>query len=170
MVSSTGTARAIRGLAADAVDRGHLAQLDGAGGSWLLPLPEGTWHRSRAPEGIDRMASWPEEDAHVMVSSKAAPPGSRIDLLAAVEGLVTEVRKADPSFAETERRFVRPPRGSGIAIRATLRAEGVEAEGWYVLVVDGNRVAIAIGLAPRERFEELGDGLLALAEGIDLGE
>jgi hypothetical protein len=168
MVGAPGLGRRVSGLVADLLDRhAHVEHIERAGG-WRLELPPGAWHEAKAPPGIERMVSWPEEDAHIMVSAQTAPPGTELDVFKVADTLLGGIRRTTPTLAEVERKLVPARAGSGLAVHATLTAMGKDVEGWYVVFVSGNRFAIAVALAPHERFDELGPTLLGIAQQLEL--
>jgi hypothetical protein len=169
MVGSPPVGRRVSGLVADLLDRhAHVEHVERVGGGWRLELPPGAWHEAKAPPGIERMVSWPEEDAHIMVSAHAGPPGTELDVFKVADGLLDAIRKTTPTLVEVERKLVPARTGSGLAVRATLSATGKEVEGWYVVIVSGIRYAVAVALAPRERFDEVGPTLLGIAQQLEL--
>jgi hypothetical protein len=175
MAASPPAGRAVRALAADVAARGgHLeAVARAAEGTWRLPLPPDRWHEPLMPgRDLDGGASWPEEDAHLVVVSRPLPAGAsdraQENMGAVADGAIRGMAAKSRTFVEKERVAFPRAHGAGLAVRAAFTELGQEVEAWLVVIVEGDRFAFVGALAPAERFEELGGELLQLAQGIEL--
>jgi hypothetical protein len=177
MVALPRVGNSVRALAADVGDWGtHVERLEGRDGAWSLPLPPRRWHDwpegAKAVQGADRAATWPEEDAALMVFAIAAPEGRALDLGAAAEVILANIRKADRTYSELGRMRVRLAHGPGLAIHMRTTHGGRLAEGWCLFATSASagRIAVVLTLGPAERFEELGAELREVASQIDVAE
>jgi hypothetical protein len=169
MSASDEVGRRVQAVVADVSDGGaHVERIERREGGWRLELPAGTWHEHKAPKGVDRMVSWPEEDAHLMITSQTAPAGTQLDIVKATDVVLGEARKAMPGLVERERKSFGARRGSGMAVHVSQTMHGTGVESWYVVFVDGNRLAVAVAMGPRDRFDEIGETLLGVAEKLEL--
>jgi len=164
------TGLSARGAIADLRDGGrHETELRGPDGGWTLALPEARWHQ-RERNGIKQASVyWPEQDAILAVESRVLD--GDVDLGASVDGVLGEARKGSGvKIKEVERRPIRVPHGSGVAVHVTAVERGVPVEGWWVLIANGRRLALVMTVTAAVRFPELADELLAVASEVDVSE
>lgn len=169
-VAAPRTGRSVRGAIADLRDGGrHATELRGEDGGWTLALPDERWHQRERNGVRQASAYWPEQDAIVSVEARVLE--GDVDLGASVDGILREARKrSGVAIREIERRPIRVPHGSGVAVHVTAVERGPPVEGWWVLVANGRRLALVIAVTAAAQFPELADELLAVASEVDVSE